>query len=200
MSAWEMAVAKMQAKTPWNSSHKDEHGIYQDAVIVQNGVAIWAYHGNPIASFDGETWKKSTAGWDTATTRARLNEVPGRRIYRHKGKPYSGDEPWQDDELPVLYHRIDGWRGYSFPITAVMGASDTGNWSDSPCRPEKEIADFRAFLLEKGIPSSLAWTETSNLFCIKRWVQVRPINLEKALELAEGYLDGTATYLLHLPG
>ena len=190
----------MQERKPWCSSHRDDNKIFQDAVIVKDSVALWAYHGNIIASFDGEEWKKSTAGWNTSTTRARLNSIPGRGIRVKNFEPLNLDgSPWKDDILPVLYHRIDGWRGYSFPALAAVGASDTGNWSDSPCRPEEELKNIASFLLEHGVKTYPCWTETSNVFCIKRWLQVKPDRLSSALSLVEGYLASHETRLLHLP-
>ena len=46
------------------------------------------------------------------------------------------------------YHKIDGWRGYPVPALAIVGASDTGGWDDSPC-PSREVkAELRRFQRE----------------------------------------------------
>ena len=49
-----------------------------------------------------------------------------------------------------------GYSGYSQSAYAVLGSSDTGTWSDSPCpsgEVSKELNSFRAFLQKKGIGS-----------------------------------------------
>ena len=63
-------------------------------------------HGNPIArrwetSDSDETWievttwtEVTTAGWDTVTTRERLNGIPGVRVWRAKNELYLNDAPW----------------------------------------------------------------------------------------------------------
>ena len=67
------------------------------------------------------------------------------------------------------YHRIDGWRGYSIPRLAVVGASDTGMWGDSPCKSTDAKAEIRRFQREAlrplGIKSRTRGGGTSNVFC-----------------------------------
>jgi hypothetical protein len=41
------------------------------------------------------------------------------------------------------YHKIDGWRGYPVPALAIVGASDTGAWDDSPCPSNEVKAELR---------------------------------------------------------
>lgn len=210
--------ALLQSAKPWASSTKDgrtpnaenyQGGIYQDAIIISEDgtLSTWLYHGYPIVQYNHTNGNlfKSLADHNSVTTRARLNSLPGRRIYQRKGEPFDVGTglPWQNDTLatPSIYHRTDAWRYYRVPLTVVAGASDTGNWSDSPCRPEDEIETFRTYLRSKGIRSSLAWTATSNLFCIKRWVQVHPRNLNEAQSLASEYFarHSSELRLLHLP-
>lgn len=95
--------------------------------------------------------------------------------------------------IPARYHRIDGWRGYSIPGTAVLGSSDTGTWNDSPCPTPKVLAELNAFrkdvLRPAGIKSRLRGGQTSNVFCGKVWVCVSPKEWPRAFELANAYLD-----------
>lgn len=99
------------------------------------------------------------------------------------------------------YHRIDGWRGYSVPATAVVGVSDTGNYSDSPCRPETGKAEIQRFRREvlrpAGIPSRIRFGQTSNVFCGKRWLCVPKDRWEEARKLALDWL-ARHNYELHL--
>lgn len=73
------------------------------------------------------------------------------------------------------YHRIDGWRGYTCPATAVAGSSDTGMASDSPCPSDqvrKELDRLKAALKASGISAAVRGGGTSNVFCGKRWLCV----------------------------
>jgi len=90
------------------------------------------------------------------------------------------------------YHRLDGWRGYSIPDRAVAGSSDTGMWSDSPAPSDKvlaELAKLRAELKAAGIKSRVSHTLSSNAFMIKRWVVVPRADFDRALKLAQEYLE-----------
>lgn len=92
---------------------------------------------------------------------------------------------------PTTYHKIDGWRGYSIPFGAVIGASDTGSWSDSPCPSDKveaEIKQVQAVLRKEGIRSRQKFGETSNVFCGKRWLVVSPKDWERAEQITENLI------------
>lgn len=101
------------------------------------------------------------------------------------------------------YHRIDGWRGYSIPATALVGASDTGGWEDSPCRSEDALAEIRRFRREvlrpAGIKSRTRWGQTSNVFCAKRWVVVSPADFARAVPLTLAWVEANkfSTRLIH---
>ena len=94
--------------------------------------------------------------------------------------------------IPNRYHRIDGWRGYSVPGAAVAGASDTGNWNDSPCPSFKVKQEIRRFqhevLIPAGIKSRTRFGGSSNVFCGKRWVCVAPSDWDVAAKLALDWL------------
>lgn len=95
--------------------------------------------------------------------------------------------------IPSRYHRIDGWRGYSIPGSAVMGSSDTGTWDDSPCPTPEVLAELNEFrkriLRPAGIKSRLRAGTSSNVFCGKIWVCVPSKDWERADQLAKDYLD-----------
>ena len=92
------------------------------------------------------------------------------------------------------YVRIDGWRGYAYPINAVGGCNDTGTWADSPCNSnvaEAEIKAFTKILRKNGIKYRTTWGRSSNVFMNKRYVCVHQEDREKALELAEEHQSNT---------
>ena len=51
-------------------------------------------HGNEIARRSGEQIEICTAGWDTVTTRERLNGIPGVRVWHAKRELYLNGKPW----------------------------------------------------------------------------------------------------------
>lgn len=96
-------------------------------------------------------------------------------------------------KIPPRYHRIDGWRGYPIPGTAIAGASDTGTWPDSPCPTPEVLAEFRRFRREvlkpAGITSRLRIGSSSNVFCAKRWLCVPAEDFSRAQDLAAVWLE-----------
>lgn len=65
-------------------------------------------HGNCIARRDPSTGKIeiTTAGWNTVTTRARLNGLPGVRVHQHKFELYLAKlpaiaEPWDGEWVAI---------------------------------------------------------------------------------------------------
>lgn len=91
------------------------------------------------------------------------------------------------------YHRIDGWRGYQVPATAVAGSSDTGTWSDSPAPTPDVLAELRKFkrdvLKPLGIKARSRTGGSSNAFMGKRWVVVDTHDFERAAQATVDYLN-----------
>lgn len=91
------------------------------------------------------------------------------------------------------YHRIDGWRGYRIPAGAVIGASDTGNWDDSPAPTEKVLKEIGRFRMEvlrpAGITSRMRFSQSSNVFMVKRWLVVSASDFDRAAQLATDWLE-----------
>lgn len=90
------------------------------------------------------------------------------------------------------YHKIDGWRGYPIPALAIVGASDTGGWDDSPCPSNEVKAELRRFQREvlkpAGIASRTRIGHSSNVFCAKRWLLVSREDFDKSARLAVQWL------------
>jgi hypothetical protein len=100
------------------------------------------------------------------------------------------------------YHRIDGWRGFWIPGTAVAGASDTGTWDDSPCPSPKVKAEIRRLQREvlrpAGIASRQCFGASSNVFCAKRWLCVSPLDFAKAQTLVNEWLKQNESTLQYV--
>lgn len=98
-----------------------------------------------------------------------------------------------DQVQPIRrYHKLDGWRGYWIPATAVIGSSDTGMWDDSPCPSTEVLKEIRRFQREvlrpAGIKSRSEFGSTTNAFCGKRWVKVPKQDWARAYELTKKWL------------
>ena len=85
------------------------------------------------------------------------------------------------------YVRIDGWRGYQRPVNAIAGANDTGTYEDSPCPShlvDQEIKMLLKELRKQKIKYRTTWGNSSNVFCMNRWVCVAPEDKLKAQSIA----------------
>jgi hypothetical protein len=57
------------------------------------GVRMYLF-GNLIANRVGNRLQITTAGWNTATTRERLNGLPNVKVYQRKGQLFLNGQPW----------------------------------------------------------------------------------------------------------
>ena len=90
--------------------------------------------------------------------------------------------------IPSRYHRIDGWRGYRIPGTAILGASVYDDHSDQTVA--KEVRQFRReCLIPNGIKSRGRWGTSSNVFCGKWWICVSTDDFHRAQALAAEWLE-----------
>lgn len=184
-----------------------------------DGKALYLF-GNKIAEHREDGTYISNAGWKSKTTKERLTGLPNVNIYQKKYKWYLNGNEWDGDWTristsppPAIDDKSDtfvmankwvntgGYRGYEQPTYAVVGASDTGMWSDSPCRSdvsEKEINDIINELKKHGIKSKAVMTNSSNVFMMKRFVIVTPKNHAKALGIVSDYLNNNDTRLAYI--
>jgi hypothetical protein len=98
------------------------------------------------------------------------------------------------------YVRTDGWRGYDEPIYAVVGANDTGTFEDSPCNSNvttRELGAVKMLLKANKIPYREISCQTSNVFCIHRYVIVPPEQLDVAKKLISEKINLSDFQLLY---
>jgi hypothetical protein len=176
---------------------------------------------NLIAEHRQDGLYVTNAGWQSKTTKERLNGLTGVNISQRKGKWYLNGQEWNgewtrvntnpppavDEEAAALawnytkqWKSTDGWRGYSEPTYAVCGANDTGMWYDSPCKSdvaEAELNAAKAALIKAGIPNKLMTCGSSNVFCVHHYLIVRPKDKQKAYEIIERHLETAETSLLY---
>ena len=94
----------------------------------------------------------------------------------------------------MKYVSTDGWRGYYEPINAVCGANDTGTYDDSPCHSDdcfEELSRAKKILKKNNIKFISHWGQTSNVFCIHRYLLTNPEDREEALKLLEPLISET---------
>lgn len=106
-------------------------------------------------------------------------------------------------DMSTYYVRTDGWRGYSEPIYAVAGANDTGTHGDSPCPSdvcEAELLAVIELLKKAGIKYRATACESSNVFCVHRYVVTLPADAPAAREIVKNYLAENSTTLLYVAG
>ena len=105
--------------------------------------------------------------------------------------------------IKTYYVRLDGWRGYSEPIYAVAGANDTGTFSDSPCPTDIAKAELRAIgqlLRKQGIKFRQMVCQSSNVFCIHRYIICMPKDAQAARAIAKEYIANHYTRLAYVAG
>ena len=183
-----------------------------------DGTTLYLFN-NTIAQHREDGLYISNAGWFSKTTKERLNLLPNVSIRQVKGEWLLNGEQWDGNWIRVTeaappevdtskpsksfitatkYVKTDGWRGYEEPIYAIAGANDTGGWSDSPCPSEvatRELNGLREAL--KGIPIKEVVCETSNVFCVHRYLIVPPSHIDNARAQVKDYLDINETRLLY---
>lgn len=123
----------------------------------------------------------------------RFNEALDRHITGNWGEDapsdakerYSGNDGF---DFKRKWVSTDGMRGYNQPIGAVVGSSDTGTWSDSPCPShvvKEELRAARKALATQGIECRTSFTTSSNGFMVKRWLLVREVDKARAKVVIE---------------
>jgi hypothetical protein len=94
----------------------------------------------------------------------------------------------------LTYVRTDGWRGYEKPVNSICGANDTGTYSDSPCPSdvcESELQTCRDMLRKANIAYIQMTCNTSNVFCVHRYLCVHPSDRKAAVALLQPLVAGT---------
>lgn len=175
--------------------------------------------GNKIAEHREDGLWVTNCGWKTRTTAKYLRMLPSVSLQVKKGKWHLSDQEWDgtwvrvnDAPMPAIdtdkagktfdlsksWVASDGWRGYEQPTFAIAGANDTGTWDDSPC--PSHIANEELNALKKAlgkIPTKDVVCETSNVFCIHRYLVVPPFYIEQAKAVVREHLASIETQLLY---
>ena len=196
--------------------------------LQSDGVSLYQ-HGRKIATWKIDGLEISNGGYQpdtgatgSVTTKKHLNSLPGVRISQHKFKWTLNGQQWDGSpvKIPVTVPRIDhhkagrvwctdtittsgpGYSYYTRPIYAVIGCNDTGGWSDSPCPTDTvndELSAIKNVLKAAGIETKEQIEETSNVFCIRRFLIVQPAFIHHAKVVVNSYLENNFTRLVYKP-
>lgn len=85
-----------------------------------------------------------------------------------------------------VYVKGDGWHGAYRYVNAIVGANDTGTFSDSPCPTnvcKNELRRVTFELRKLGIKYRTLIGTSSNLFCVSRQIVVSDKDISKAREV-----------------
>lgn len=81
------------------NSFRNRESAYRDNSYT-DGNSLFLF-GNKIAEFRGTELWITTAGWDTKTTKERLNALPGVRLYHSNKQLYLNDKLWDGNWIKV---------------------------------------------------------------------------------------------------
>jgi len=82
---------------------KDNTEVKIEQVEDLGPVAHLFLHGNRIAFRHKLGLAISDGGWDTRTTKERLNGLPGVSIYQKKGQWYLNERPWEGGWIELRF-------------------------------------------------------------------------------------------------
>lgn len=184
-----------------------------------NKIAEWR-NGNLYISNGGYEGNRGETG--SKTTKDKLNALPGVHVSQLNFKWYLNGTEWDGSWIMVdnvmapeidnrkagnvfctqmKYIKTDGWWGFEQPEYAVAGANDTGEWDDSPCPSSvatKELNAVTKLLEESGIKVKQTLCNTTNVFCVHRYLIPMIKDVEKARVIVKDYIDNNTTRLLYL--
>lgn len=151
-----------------------------------DGTSLWL-HNNKIAEWRNDGLWISNAGWDSRTTKERLNGLRGVRIHSYRGIWYLNGNAWDggwinmanmlgdEVEPEILFEEFDvtsEWlsAGYSKPIYSVF---HTNNATD--------LDGVELKLLSSGIPSRRMESDTAGTYKPNYFVVVKPDDFNNSL-------------------
>jgi hypothetical protein len=77
------------------------HGMkFSQNNTMVDGQGLWL-HGTQIIRVADDGVYITTGGWNTTTTKERLNGLPNVRVYHHRHQLYLNDSPWDGNWIKV---------------------------------------------------------------------------------------------------
>jgi hypothetical protein len=161
-----------------------------------DGTSLWLF-GNKIAEWCDNGLSISNGGWNSRTTKERLNGLTGVRIQQVRGTWYVNGRAWDGrwinvddftrgvDSMPeesvqeAEFDVTSEWmpEGYSKPVYAVFHSLK-----------EASIEPVEAMLNGEGIPTRKTESDTDGVYRPNYFVVVRPEDVDKSVRiLSEAY-------------
>jgi hypothetical protein len=89
-----MKIVTENSINAFYNNAKGKFGSNTEVVVQDNGATLLYLFGNLIAVNDNGKIKITDAGWDSNTTKERLNGLRGVHIQQKKGEWYLNGEKW----------------------------------------------------------------------------------------------------------
>ena len=153
-----------------------------------DGESLWLF-GNKIAEIRRDGLWITNAGWDSVTTKERLNGLTGVDIRNRRGTWILNDRPWSGEWV-----NVDAWNsgvaslpegsvpepefdvtsewveaGYSRPVYAIFHSLE-----------EENLREVEELLDEHGIAHRRMESDTEGMYCPNYFVVVRPDEYQNA--------------------
>ena len=150
-----------------------------------DGNALFLYD-NKIAEYrNGSLWI-TNAGWDSATTKERLNGLDGVRIHQVRGRWYLNDIEWGGEWV-----KVGIWGEWASEVADNEVEFDTSSvWMGEYSKPrysvfhtlvEADLESVEERLSAEGIPTKRMESDTNGVYRPNYFVVVRPEDVEKAV-------------------
>ncbi len=164
-----------------------------------NGESLWLF-GNKIAEIKRDGLWITNAGWDSSTTKERLNGLSGVNIVQRRGTWFLNGNEWDG-----RWTHVDTWNegGIAHEPESVPEENEqefdvTSEWTNEGySRPvysiyhtlvEGNLAQVEHVLTEAGIPSRRMESDTEGVYRPNYFIVVRPEDVVRASSvLCENY-------------
>jgi len=163
-----------------------------------DGNSLWLF-GNKIAEWrDGYLWI-TDAGWDSKTTKERLNGLSGVNIRQERGVWYLNDKVWDgrwvnvwewtnEREAVANEPEFDVTSEWVPKVQFISGAYSRPIYSVFHTWVQGKVKDVERILNEEGIPTKRMESDTDGEYKPNYFVVVRPEDVAKAVSiLSESY-------------
>lgn len=168
-----------------------------------DGTSLWLF-GNKIAEWRNNRLWVSNGGWDSKTTKERLNGLTGVHIVQRRGKWYLNDNEWDGSWVDVgSWNQYGNEIQYPFEEQPVQVADEpefdvTSEWTNEGySRPvysiyhtltRADLEQVETMLNGEGIPTKRMESDTDGMYRPNYFVVVRPEDVVRASSiLCESY-------------
>lgn len=153
-----------------------------------DGQSIWLFNNKIVEVREDGVWI-TNAGWDSRTTKERLNGLTGVRIHSHRGTLYLNGNAWdggwvnvgtfsngesivEEVEAEVVFDITSEWMsaGYSKPVYAIYHTN-----------AQTDLDAIELKLQSSEIPSRRMESDTTGIYKPNYFVVVRPEDFNNSL-------------------